>query len=432
MKRLSSPWRLGAGDILAAIDGDHSDGHRLLLRVRGSSASWIYRYTSPITGRRREIGLGSARRDDRDAAAKAAAQARADALENESKLLKRSDPMIEIESRKQEQREKAEAHRVAVALERRTLGRSIREYHENEIEGSAKFTKKYKAQWVAAFENHLKPYKGGALWHKPIADITPIELLDFFKDLQRKLPHTSRKARQRLDAVFEHGKLHSWCVHRPTQAIVRAIKKSAPSMKNKSHRALSYRDAPAFFERLRTLDSTASKCLQFTVLTWARTNESINAQWSEFDLGNGIWLIPPERMKTEEAHRVDLSPEALAILRNQRGKDERWVFPSPRGNGRPISSMGMLMALRRLEVAKLTTVHGLARQTASTWAHETHAATPNAIEAALSHREHDLVAAAYNKANFFAERKELLAAWGRFLIGLPVPSNIVEFITRDA
>ncbi|MES2960367.1 MAG: Arm DNA-binding domain-containing protein [Pseudomonadota bacterium] len=42
----------------AAPDGDHSDGGGLLLRVRGESASWVFRFRSQ-TGRRREMGMGS-------------------------------------------------------------------------------------------------------------------------------------------------------------------------------------------------------------------------------------------------------------------------------------------------------------------------------------------------------------------------------------
>lgn len=43
--------------VLSAADGDHSVGDGLLLRVRGESASWVLRYSSP-GGRRREMGLG--------------------------------------------------------------------------------------------------------------------------------------------------------------------------------------------------------------------------------------------------------------------------------------------------------------------------------------------------------------------------------------
>ena len=47
-------------EILAAPEGDLSDGGGLILRLRGESASWVFRYTA-ATGKRREMGLGVAR-----------------------------------------------------------------------------------------------------------------------------------------------------------------------------------------------------------------------------------------------------------------------------------------------------------------------------------------------------------------------------------
>jgi integrase len=420
---------LSLAAILSAPDGDHADGNRLLLRVRGAAASWVYRYTSPATGKRREIGLGSAKREDSTRAQAAAAKAREMALEYELKLLRGTDPAIEIEDRKRAQREKAEADEAVRVTNARTLGRAIRDYHELEIEASPKFTAKYKAQWLAPFENHLRTYKAGhpdddgPLWRKPIAQVSAVDLLDFLKDMQRRLPHTARKMRQRLDAVLEHGRLHGWNTERPTQAIVRALKKAAPSLKNRSHRKARWQDAPALYQQLQALDSTASRCLRFTVLTAARTNEAINAEWSEIDLQAATWILPSEKMKGDEEHRVDLPPQALAILKQQEGLHTRWVFPSPSGNGKALSSMGMLMALRRLKVQGETTVHGLARGTFSTWANENGIARPDVIEAALAHREADLVRAAYNTAKFFEERRQLLRQWAAYLEGQREAAN---------
>ncbi|MEO8154023.1 MAG: Arm DNA-binding domain-containing protein [Rhizobacter sp.] len=52
---------LSTREVQAAPDGDHADGGGLLLRVRAQSASWVLRYTA-LTGRRREMGLGIARK----------------------------------------------------------------------------------------------------------------------------------------------------------------------------------------------------------------------------------------------------------------------------------------------------------------------------------------------------------------------------------
>ena len=52
---------LSSREVQTAGEGDRTDGGGLLLRVRGQSASWVLRYTAS-TGRRREMGLGIARR----------------------------------------------------------------------------------------------------------------------------------------------------------------------------------------------------------------------------------------------------------------------------------------------------------------------------------------------------------------------------------
>jgi len=127
------------------------------------------------------------------------------------------------------------------------------------------------------------------LWNRPLDEVEASEALDFIKDLQRRVPHTARKVRQRIDAVFEDAQLRKWCTSRPTQAIRRAALRAAPSMKNNSLRALPYAQAPALMKRLQSVPGVAAKCLQFTILTAARTKESIGAAWSEFDLERAAW-----------------------------------------------------------------------------------------------------------------------------------------------
>ena len=86
-----------------------------------------------------------------------------------------------------------------------------------------------------------------------------------------------------------------------------------------------------------------------------------------------------------------------------------------RDRGKPQSNMAMLAALDRLGVRDLTTVHGLCRATFSSWANETAAARPDVVEACLAHSEADLVRKAYMRAQFAAERRALLLAWGEYL-----------------
>ena len=49
--------KLTATQAKAAGEGMHSDGGGLFLRVRGSTRSWVFRFTAE--GRKREMGLGA-------------------------------------------------------------------------------------------------------------------------------------------------------------------------------------------------------------------------------------------------------------------------------------------------------------------------------------------------------------------------------------
>ena len=77
----------------------------------------------------------------------------------------------------------------------------------------------------------------------------------------------------------------------------------------------------------RSRDSLSARALEFTILTAARTNETIGAEWSEFDvLKARTWKIPGERMKAGKEHRVPLCDRAVDILRGLERHAAR-VFP---------------------------------------------------------------------------------------------------------
>jgi integrase len=410
--------------VQAAVDGDHSDGGGLLLRVRGESTSWVFRFTSPA-GRRREMGLGVARRGSPQQAGDSLTGARGLAHEARALLLQEVDPIDDRDRRRDAAHEADREKKTEKARERWTLARCARDYHERVIEAAR--TGKHAAQWLASLENHVP----AALWHRPIGDIDPPELLQALNDVK---PHararnltedatvqeTVRRIRQRLDAVFEDAIFHKRCTGNPAAAVRRKMREAAPRSQAGQFAALPYRDAPKVLARVREAQGTAARCLEFAVLTAARTGEALGAEWSEFDLEEKTWLVPADRMKSSgkdraEPHLVHLSERAVQVLRGQIGQHIRWVFPSTMAKDKPQSNMAMLAVLDRLGVRDRTTVHGLCRATFSTWAYETAAARPDVIEACLAHREADKVKAAYNRAQFNAERRALLTAWADYL-----------------
>jgi integrase len=413
--------------VQAAGDGDHSDGGGLMLRVRGESASWVLRYTAP-SGRRREMGLGVARRGNSKDCGDSLTAARDAAGKARAQLQQGLDP-IEERGRAKEAAKAAEAtKKVQKKREQLTLARAARDYHERVVD--PRLSTKHAAQWIASLENHVP----AEIWHKPIAQIAAPELLAGLAAVRpherarnvtgNTVPETLRRIRQRLDAVFEDAIFHGHCATNPAAAIQRKLREHLPTKAAGAFKALDYRDAPALMARIRAAEGTSARALEFALLTAARTNEVLGASWSEFDLEAGVWRIPAERMKAGEEHVMHLPKRARELVAGQIGFDQLLLFPSQMKPGKPMSNMALLATLGRLGVRDRTTAHGLCRATFSTWAYETAAARPDVIEACLAHKEADKVKAAYNRAQFTEERKALMQLWVEYLSG---PGRVVQF-----
>jgi integrase len=414
-KRLTAKLHLlTVREVQTAGEGDHADGGGLLLRVRAASSSWVYRYTA-TSGRRREMGLGAAHRSNAALTGESLTTARAIAAEKRAMLARGVDPIDTRDETKHAARAAEAAVKAEKARERTTLCRWARSYHERVIEPSR--TNKHAAQWIASLENHVPP----AIWHAPIASIEAPALLAALSgvrsldDPDQRVPETLQRVRQRLDAIFEDAIFHKQCTSNAAAAIRRKMREAQARRERGEFKALPYVEAPAFFQQLRGAEGIAARCLEFAVLTAARTNEAIGAEWNELDLEAGTWTVPPARMKGGELHTVCLTPRAIEIVRGQIGLHERFVFPSPSLNGKALSNMAMLTLLDRMQMRERTTVHGLCRATFSTWANETATARPDVIEACLAHREGDKVRASYNRAKFAEERRALLVAWSGYL-----------------
>lgn len=411
--------------VFKAGEGRLSDGGCLFLVVKGATASWLFRYTSP-TGKRRDLALGACERSTIAIAADSLARARRDAGDARDLIRKGRDPLDERKATKQASAAEAQAKKAAAKVAALTLLRAARDYHERVIEPSR--TTKHAAQWIASIEGpppgEARPQwraRLDALLPLPVGSVSGPALLDAIADLQAAVPETASRVRQRLEAIFDDCEFRGLCSGNPARAIRRKLREVGRGKDRGQFAALPYPEAPAFLLELRKREGIAARALEFAMLTVARTGEVIGATWEEFDLQAGVWKVPGKRMKAGEPHIVYLTARAVAILQQQATLGSVFAFPGPESVGTEtaaaLSNMAMLALLRRMDADKRTTVHGLCRSTFSTWAYETAAARPDVIEAALAHREADRVKAAYNRAEFSAERRSLLQAWERYLEG---------------
>ncbi len=182
---------------------------------------------------------------------------------------------------------------------------------------------------------------------------------------------------------------------------------------------------------LRSIDdyrgNIVTRCaLQLAPLVFVRPGELRHAEWAEIDFETAEWRIPAEKMKAGTLHIVPLSRQAQAILLeiHPLTGHGRYVFPSPRTIKRPMSSNGVLSALRRMGYAKdEMSGHGF-RSMASTLLNE-QGWNPDAIERQLAHGEKNSVRAAYNYAEFMPERKRMMQAWADYLDGLKSGAKVI-------
>ena len=108
---------------------------------------------------------------------------------------------------------------------------------------------------------------------------------------------------------------------------------------------------------------------------------------------------------------------SLELLREQKAAagDSPWVFPSPRGRGRSLSSNAALFALREMgwEKEKMT-MHGF-RGMFSTTANESGLWGWDLVETQLSHEEKNAVRATCNHAEYFKQRAEMMQWYADWL-----------------
>jgi integrase len=353
--------------------GYHCDGGGLYLAVsEHGSRCWIFRAT--VNGRRREIGMGSAYTLGLADARKLAADWRAIARAG-------GDPA---------------AVRDAGKRETITFEDAARRVYREQIEGHGR-NGKHRLQWITTLATYAFPTIGA----KPVHTIEQRDVLAVLAPIWITTPETARRVRQRLRTVLDWSRAAGF---RDGVNPVEGVEKGLPRQREKAGHfaALPYADVPAVMKRIEGVDGMGALALRCAILTAARSGEVRGATWAEFDLDEGVWTVPAERMKAGREHRVPLSPAALAI-------------PSAR-YGKPLSDMTLAAVLKRLEVP--VTVHGF-RSSFRDWAEEATSFPHEVKEAALAHTVRSKVERAYRRTDLFEKRGELMAAWAAFAAGAP-------------
>ena len=169
--------------------------------------------------------------------------------------------------------------------------------------------------------------------------------------------------------------------------------------------------------QLRKNKSISAKALQFLILTAVRSGSVRNADWSEIDLDNKLWVIPAAHTKTKQEHRVPLSAQAITLLDSlPKLAGNRKIFPSIKGG--VLSDMALSQLMRGMKERKEfigdAVPHGF-RSTFRDWSAEQTSFPDEIRKAASGHTVGDAVQKAYQRTDLLEKRRQLMIQWSNFL-----------------
>lgn len=319
-------------------------------------------------------------------------------------------------------REKQQAkHRAKVAAGD-TFGEIGREYlDKRKREGMAERT-------LEKAEFHLSRL-APSLGRLPVTDITAPDVLAVLRVYEKQGKNeTANRLLQLASRIFRYAVATARLTSDPTRDLRGAI--TAPKVKHFG----AIIEPKRAGDLLRAIDSYEGMgitkfALQLAPHVFVRPGELRHAEWGEIDLDAAVWIIPAEKMKMRQPHRVPLSGQSVALLREIHTVTgpAGYVFPSVRTRTRPMSENTINAGLRRLGFSSdEMTAHGF-RAMASTLLNESGKWSPDAIERALAHADSDGVRAAYHRGAHWQERVAMAQWWSDYLDQLRKGADIVPF-----
>ena len=358
---------------------------------------WVLRYVSPVTGKRRNAGLGSYPEIGIAEAGKRASAMRLQLADGQ-------DPLEE--KAKIDEKPKIP-----------TFEEAARTLHQDLLPGWK--NSKHSQQWINTLTEYVFPKLGGKFLH----EIQPGDVAEVLKPIWLSKAETASRVKQRIHAVLAWGWAHGHCQSNPVDVVEHLLaQQPGKAVRTQHHPAMPWRDIPEFVQqhlRPGNRPEVSRSLLEFVILTACRSGEARGMTWDEVDLKTKIWTIPAERMKAKLPHRVPLSARAIAILEAQKNQHETLVFPSIRDQVE-LSDMALTSLLRRLKAhsdspGRIATAHGF-RSSFRDWCSEK-GYSRDLAERSLAHAIKDKVEAAYHRTDLLEQRRELMDAWATFVGG---------------
>jgi len=255
----------------------------------------------------------------------------------------------------------------------------------------------------------------GALYSIPIEMLTRRHIRAVVAPLVANSPAMANAVQRTISAML------AWAVQQEIISANPCARMAMPALLVQRDRVLSDSEMRAFWRATGRMAFPDGAIFRVLALTGQRRKEVVGMQWSEVDLDDAMWTLPPARTKNAKTHDVPMTAETSRI-----------IAAAPRaGPGVFTGTRGVMSVINRhLYEGKIFidgamppgtprwTPHDL-RRTFSTWAAK-QSFPQHVVEKILNHRPKHIsgIAAIYNRYEYMTERRACLAAWETYLLSL--------------
>jgi integrase len=375
------------------------------------SRSWILRVR--VAGERQHIGLGSY-----------PTVSLAEAREKAKKIVGDIKLGINPKATKKAARS-ALAQSIGASKSFRDCAEAYMKAHRAEYTNE-----KHRLQWASTLEAYAYPIIGSML----VSDIGMRDVLNTLNQsvfdektgknlgtLWEKKNPTASRLQGRMKSVLDFAIVNEYrsSINPALWSGYLATQLSAPS-KIRSvahHPSLPYEKIGDFMAKLRKNDCTSARALEFLIMTGVRSGSVREAEWSEIDFDNEIWIIPAKNTKTKQEHRVPLPKQAIKLLKSlPKLASSKKIFPSPKGKALSDMALSELMRgmRKRNEITVDAVPHGF-RSTFRVWSAERTNFPDEIRKLASGHAVSDDILKAYQRTDLLEKRRKLMSEWANFL-----------------
>ena len=300
---------------------------------------------------------------------------------------------------------------------------------------SQKWLEAQKSRWsVKHYEktqgrinNHLIPVLG----HKLVNEINASDVKKACQKLvdEKKLG-SAHDVAGICKRVFISAQTSNYITHNPCLSVIDEL---PPATQDNYAAQIKPKPLSKILQKMYAYQGTkvVQLALKLLPLLLVRPGNLRSAEWKEIDLRNGLWLIPPAKMKASQTkklkglpHVVPLSRQAVSILSDlyRLTGTEKFLFPHRHDESKCMSESTINSALVRMGISTTQeqTAHGF-RATGRTMLEGVLSEQRHLIELQLDHTITDQNGTAYNRAELVRERKKMMQVWSdyvdRLLVG---------------